>query len=71
MKYLVGVWELLLINVYLAIVDFCQILWKKLKQGKIFYVDYLLRVLDMGIQFLVEQYDFSYMVFVLIDGGFS
>jgi protein phosphatase len=68
-KYLAGVWEPLLTNAHPAIADFCQTLWQKLKQGKIPHADYLLRVLDAGIQSLAEQYDFSYTVFALTDGG--
>ncbi|MBE9175916.1 serine/threonine-protein phosphatase [Synechocystis salina LEGE 06155] len=68
-KYLAGVWEPLLTNAHPAIADFCQTLWQKLKQGKIPHADYLLRVLDTGIQSLAEQYDFSYTVFALTDAG--
>ncbi len=68
-KYLAGVWEPLLTNAHPAIADFCQTLWHKLKQGKVPHADYLLRVLDAGIQSLAEQYDFSYTVFALTDGG--
>nr|WP_199309514.1 PP2C family serine/threonine-protein phosphatase [Synechocystis sp. FACHB-383] len=68
-KYLAGVWEPLLTNAHPAIADFCQTLWQRLKQGKIPHADYLLRVLDTGIQSLAEQYDFSYTVFAQTDGG--
>lgn len=69
MKYLAGVWEPLLTNAHPAIADFCQTLWQKLKLGRIPHADHLLRVLDIGIQELSEQYDFSYTVFALSDAG--
>ncbi|MFM1841440.1 MAG: hypothetical protein RLZZ490_171 [Cyanobacteriota bacterium] len=69
LKYLANAWKPLLTNAHPAIADFCQTLWSKLKQGKIPHADYLLRVLDIGIQDLADQYDFSYKIFALTDAG--
>ncbi|MEB3229266.1 MAG: PP2C family serine/threonine-protein phosphatase [Synechocystis sp.] len=69
LKYLAAPWEPLLTNAHPAIADFCQTLWMRLKQGKIPHADHLLRVLDLGIQELAEQYEFSYKIFALTDTG--
>ena len=69
LKYLATTWKPLLTNAHPAIADFCQTLWVRLKQGKIPHADYLLRVLDLGIQDLADQYDFSYKIFALTDAG--
>jgi protein phosphatase len=69
LKYLATTWKPLLTNAHPAIADFCQTLWIRLKQGKVPHADYLLRVLDLGIQELAEQYDFTYKIFASTDTG--
>ncbi len=60
---LAPVWEPLLTNAHPAIAEFCQVLWQRLKTGKIPHAEHLLTVLDTGIYAIAKQFDITYQIF--------